>query len=63
MQSNSVTFPELLRMAANCAEICLSDKKCTVKFGGRGVESIGDDKFIVNLAGAVLVQVIFAPDQ
>ena len=61
MQSNSVTFPELLRMAANCAEICLSDKKCTVKFGGRGVESIGDDKYIVNLAGAVLVKLFSHP--
>ena len=61
MQSKSVTFPELLRMAANCAEICLSDKKCTVKFGGRGVESIGDDKFIVNLAGAVLVKLFSRP--
>ena len=61
MQSKSVTFPELLRIAANCAEICLSNKKCTVKFGSSGVESIGDDKFIVNLTGAVLVQLFSHP--
>ena len=61
MENNSVTFPELLRIAANCAEICLSDNKCIVKFDSRGVESIGDDKFIVNLAGAVLVKVFSHP--
>ena len=61
MEKNSVTFPELLRVAANCAEFCLEDKNCTVKFDGRGVESIGDDRFIVNLAGAVLVKVFSHP--
>lgn len=61
MDGNSVTFPELLRTAANCAETCLGDKNCTVNFGGRGVESTGDDRFVVNLAGAVLVKLFSHP--
>ena len=61
MKNNSVTFPQLLRIAANCAEYCVSDNKCTVKFNSRGVESIGDDRFVVNLAGAVLVRLFSHP--
>ncbi len=61
MEKDTVTFPELLRIAANCAEVCIGDKNCIVKFDGRGIESIGDDRFIVNLPGAVLVRVFSHP--
>ena len=61
MEKDAVTFPELLRVAANCAEFCVEDKNCIVKFDGRGIESIGDDRFVVNLAGAVLVKVFSHP--
>lgn len=57
MPSSNVSFPELMRIAANAAQLCMDDPNCIVDFLGDGVEPNGDGTYTVNLAGAVLVKV------
>ena len=57
MQSKAMTMPSLMRVAANSAEVCMSDARCIVKFSSQGVEPQDDGKYIVNLPGALLIQV------
>ena len=57
MPRSNVTLPELMRIAANSAQVCMDDPNCTVDFLSDGVEPTGDGRYTVNLAGAVLVKI------
>ena len=57
MQSKAMTMPSLMRVAANSAEVCMGDARCVVEFSSQGVELQNDGKYVVNLPGALLIQV------
>ncbi|MCY3803016.1 MAG: hypothetical protein OXG06_01235 [Gammaproteobacteria bacterium] len=57
MEAKRMTMPELMRVAANSAEMCMKDPRCIVNFHGQGIEPQSDGKYVVNLPGALLIQV------
>ena len=57
MKTKEMTMPELMRAAANSAEICMKDPRCIVNFRGEGIEPQSDGKYVVNLPGALLIKV------
>ena len=57
METKRMTMPELIRVAANSAEMCTKDPRCIVNFRGQGIEPQSDGKYVVNLPGALLIKV------
>lgn len=57
MKTKRMTMPELMRVAANSAEMCTKDPRCIVNFRGQGIEPQSDGKYVVNLPGALLIKV------
>ena len=57
METKTMTMPELMRVAANSAQMCADDPRCIVNFRGKGVEPQNDGKYVVNLPGALLIRV------
>lgn len=57
MTSQEMPISSLMRVAANTAQVCMEDPKCTVDFESIGVEPRQNGNYAVNLPGAVLVKV------
>ena len=57
METKRMTMPELMRVAANSAEMCTNDPRYIVNFRGQGIEPQSDGKYVVNLPGALLIKI------